>query len=122
MFTLVDMPADKADTPHVSLQDALRAAIHGRDHSHAQAAEAIGTTQQTVSSWAAGKSLPKPASYAGLAKYLRTTQAEVRALVAVEKASGDRVSRLERQVAELSELVGHLVRHQFPDGLPPRPG
>lgn len=104
--------------PHpMSIADALVAQRQARgDISQEAAAEAIGTTKQTIGRWEKGAQ-PAPEWVSPLAKFLRLPVEEVRIL---RRSAGpaDRLDQIEARLGELEELVSRLVEGPARRGRP----
>lgn len=100
-----------------TLPGLIRDEIANRGFSQREAAEAIGVTQQTLSRWVNNLLIPSPDSIAPLARFLRTTQSEVKRLRG-EMARGDdraiveRLDGIETSLRMLAREVRRLAERE----------
>lgn len=103
--------ADKKRT----LPSLLRGEVADRGISQREAAEIVGVKQQTFSRWMNGKLTPSPESIPALARFLHTTQAEVKRLRAEharapEDAVIARLEGIERELRSLARAIRESVQ------------
>jgi transcriptional regulator with XRE-family HTH domain len=100
------------------LRAALIAAIQDRDMSQREAAEAIGVSQQALSSWVSGDSIPSRRQSPRLAKWLDLPEEAVRRmrLKAAENQHGSigaaRLDHVEEDLDRLGRQVEDIRRTQ----------
>lgn len=111
MFTLVDVSVRAQHPADVFFRDALLAAIARHGDNRTEAGAKMGASQQKVSGWCRG-SLPKKDAHPALAKYIGTSQAELRDMIERQRAD-DPLARLTEQVETLAVQVELLMRHVF---------
>jgi transcriptional regulator with XRE-family HTH domain len=91
-----------------------------RGLSQYQAGELLHVTQETVSRWEHGQSLPTSAHWDDLARFLSIPRDEVGRMVIEARLAdpdGDRIRDLEVQVASIGRKLDRLLRAHDPDEL-----
>ena len=99
------------------LGEALATEIDRRDMSQREAAELLGTTQQTVSKWVNGETVPDTDYIPAIANFLRMSRTQTRDMikgqrrerVQAKKADRSRLADLERGQVELRGRVDDLT-------------
>lgn len=106
---MVDVATRKAQSPPVTLPEALRASIRSKGLTQSEAAERLGVTQQTLSSWMTSKNRPGPDKLRALARFLNIPVAEL--VVMLEGSERDALNRaLSDLAAEVRALRADLRR------------
>lgn len=110
-----------ATDEETALAQALRDAVEARDHTQYDAADAIGTSQQTFGKWLHGVSLPSDQSLPGIAAYLELPVEDVRAMrgrprgrknAAERLTLTRRLEALEDRLDDLAVRVERLARRR----------
>ena len=80
-----------------------------RGWSQDEAADRLNVSQATFSRWVKGTA-PKPEHWAGIARFVGITRADVaREVTASRMSDSDRLDRIEREIAELRQLVQNAL-------------
>jgi transcriptional regulator with XRE-family HTH domain len=114
------------ETDSTSVSELLRDEIEKRDISQREAAEAMGVTQAAVQRWVSGESLPARDNVAAVARFLKKSQAEVKAMLtlarrdrctqptlddlySLQRDQFETVRRIEQTMAQVADTLGQLV-------------